>query len=57
VVIGLAGKGLHPFGHIVHCNKNVQIAEGVWERSHEIDALHIKDLDNKNGVERHHISA
>jgi len=57
VVNGLAGNRLHPFGHLVHYNQNVQIAEGEWDRSHEIDAPHIKDLDNKNGVEGHHISA
>jgi hypothetical protein len=26
VVVGLAGNSLHLFGHIVHSNKNVQIA-------------------------------
>jgi hypothetical protein len=31
VVIGLAYKSLHLFGHIVHSNQNVQIAKGVWE--------------------------
>jgi hypothetical protein len=41
VVIGLACNSFHPFGHIVHSNEDVQIAKGVWERSHEINAPHI----------------
>jgi hypothetical protein len=53
--IGHACNSLHPFGHIVHGNKNVQITEGVWEWSHEINAPHIENLNNKNGFERHHI--
>jgi hypothetical protein len=55
VVIGLACNGLHPFEHIVHSNQNVQITKGVWERSHKINAPHIKNLNNQNGVEGHHI--
>jgi hypothetical protein len=38
VVIGLACNSFHPFGHIVHNYEDVQIAKGVWERSHEINA-------------------
>jgi hypothetical protein len=56
VVVGLAGSSLYLFGHVVHRNKYVQTAEGGRERSHEIDAPYIKDLNNKNGVEGHHIS-
>jgi hypothetical protein len=45
VVIGLARNRLHSLGHIVHSNQNVQKPEGVWERSHEIDAPYIKNLN------------
>jgi hypothetical protein len=31
VVIGLARNRLHPLGHIVYSNQNVQKLEGVWE--------------------------
>jgi hypothetical protein len=55
VVIGLACNRLHPLGDIVHSNQNVQKPEGVWERSHEIDATYIKNLDYQNGIEGHHI--
>jgi hypothetical protein len=57
MVIGLACNSLHPFRHIVHNNQDVHIAKGVWERSHEIDAPHVKNLNNQNGVEGHHISS
>jgi hypothetical protein len=50
VVIGLARNCLHPLGHIVHRNQNVQKPEGVWERSHEIDAAHIKILTINMGL-------
>jgi hypothetical protein len=39
----------------VHSNKDIKIAIGVWEWSHKVDASHIKNLNNQNGVERHHI--
>jgi hypothetical protein len=55
MVIGLVSDDLHSFGHIVHNNQNVQIAKGVWERSHKINAPHVKNLNNQNGVEGHHI--
>jgi hypothetical protein len=55
VVIGLASNNLHPFGHIIHSNKDIKMAKGVWEWSHKIDSPHIKNLNNQNGVERHHI--
>jgi hypothetical protein len=51
VVIGLACNCLHPFGHIVHSNQNVQKPKGVWERSHEIDAPYIKNLNYQYGIE------
>ena len=57
VVISLASNGLHPLGHIVHSNQDVQIAIGVWKWSHEINALHIKNLNDQNRVEGHHISS
>ena len=56
VVIGLTCNHLHPFGHIVLSNRNVDIAKRVWEGAHEIDAPHIKNLNYQNGVEGHHIS-
>jgi hypothetical protein len=55
VVIGLVRNRLHPLGHIVHSNQNVQKSEGVWERSHEIDAPYIKNLNYQNGIEGHPI--
>jgi hypothetical protein len=55
MVIGLARNRLHPLGHIVHSSQNVQKPEGVWERSHEIDALYIKNLNYQNGIEGHHV--
>jgi uncharacterized membrane protein len=51
VVIGLACNNFHPFGHIVYSNEDVQITKRVWERSHEINAPHIKNLNNQNEVE------
>jgi hypothetical protein len=57
MVISLASNDLHPLGHIVHSNQNVQITIGVWKRSHEINALNIKNLNNQNRVEGHHISS
>ena len=57
VVIGLACNSLHPLGHIVHNNQDVQMAKGVRERSHEINAPHIKNLNYQNRVEGHHISS
>jgi hypothetical protein len=56
VVISLASNGLHPLGHIVHSNQDVQISIGVGKWSHEINAPHIKDLHDQNRVEGHHIS-
>jgi hypothetical protein len=55
VVIGLASNSFHPFGHIVHNNKDIKIAIGVWEWSHKIDAPHIKNLNNHNGTDMHYI--
>jgi hypothetical protein len=55
MVIGLACNRLHSLGHIVHSNQNVQKPERVWERSHEIDASYIKNLNYQNGIEGHHI--
>ena len=43
-----------PLGHIVHSNQDVQIAKRVWERSHEINAPHVENLNNQNGIEGHH---
>jgi hypothetical protein len=57
VVIGLACNSLHPLGHIVHSNQDVQKAIGVRERSHEINAPNIENLNNQNQVEGHHISS
>jgi hypothetical protein len=56
MVIGFALNRLHPLGHIVHSNQNVQKPKGVWERSHEIDAPYIKNLNYQYGIEGHHIS-
>ena len=55
VIIGLTCNCLHPFGHIVHSNQDVQIALEVREGSHEINAPHIKDLNNQNRIKGHHI--
>jgi hypothetical protein len=55
MVIGLARNHLHLLGHIVHSNQNVHKFEGVWERSHEIDAPYIKNLNYQNGIEEHHV--
>jgi hypothetical protein len=55
VVIGLACNCLHPLGHIVHSNQNLQKPGGVWERSHEIDAPHIKNLNYQNRIEGNHV--
>ena len=57
VVIGIACNSLHPLGHIVHSNQDVQIAIGVQEWSHEINAPNIENLNNQNWVEGHHISS
>ena len=57
VVIGLACNNLHPLEYIVHCNQDVHIAIGVQEGSDEIDAPNIKNLNNQNWVEGHHISS
>ena len=55
VVIGLARNYFHPLGYISHINQDVQLAKGVWERSHEINAPYIENLNNQNGIEGHHI--
>ena len=57
VVIGLACNSLHLLGHIVHSNQDVQIAKGVRKRFYEINAPHIKNLNDQNRVEGHHISS
>ena len=56
VVIDLACNSLHPLGHIVHSNQDVQIAIGVPERSHEINALNVENLNDQNRDEGHHIT-
>jgi hypothetical protein len=48
VVISLACNILHQLGHIVHSNQDVHIAIGVRERSHEINAPNIENLNNQN---------
>jgi hypothetical protein len=55
VVIGLARNCFHPLGHTIHRNQNEQIAKGVWKRSYEINAPHIKNLNNQYGIEEHHV--
>jgi hypothetical protein len=55
VVIGFARNRHHSLRHIVHNNQNVQKPEGVWERSHEINAPYIKNLNYQYGIEEHHI--
>jgi hypothetical protein len=55
VVIGLARNCFHPFGHIVHSNQNIQITKEIWERSHEINAPHTENLNNKYWIEGHHV--
>jgi hypothetical protein len=55
VVIGLACNYFHPLGHIVYSNQDVQIAKGVWEMSHEINAPYIENLNNQNLIERNHV--
>ena len=57
MVISLACNSLHLFGHIVHSNQDVQIAIEVWERSYEINAPNIENLNNQNWVGGHHISS
>jgi hypothetical protein len=55
VVIGLARNRLYLLGHIVHSNQDVEIAKGVQERSHKINAPHFKNLNTQNGTEGHRI--
>jgi hypothetical protein len=57
VVIDLSCTHLHPFGHVVHNNKNVEVAKGVWEESHKVNVPHIKNFNNQNAIEGHHISS
>jgi hypothetical protein len=55
VVIGFACNGLHPFGHMVHNNKKVEVAKRVWERSHKVNASHIKNFHNQDEIVGNHI--
>jgi hypothetical protein len=55
VVICFARLCFHPLRHIINRDENKKITIGARERSHEIDALNIKDFNYKNWVERHHI--
>jgi hypothetical protein len=56
VVICLACNRFHLLRYIVHSNQDVEIAKGVQERSHEINAPQVKNLNTQNGIEGHCIS-
>jgi hypothetical protein len=47
VVISLASSNFHPFGHIVHSNKDIKIAIGVWEWSHKINVVKTKKINRE----------
>ncbi|WZZ41408.1 hypothetical protein YC2023_037667 [Brassica napus] len=55
-IIGWAGYSFHPFGDIIHSNKNVFITIGRWEWSHEVNAPHIKHFHFQDRILRHLIS-
>ena len=46
-VCGPAWHCLYPLRHIVNGHQDILAVIGLWERSHEVDAPHIKLLDLK----------
>ena len=57
VVIGLCGHNFYSFRDIIHSNQDELVAEGIWERSHEVDTPNIKNFDFENRVQGHHVSS
>jgi hypothetical protein len=55
VIIGLGGHGFYPLGDIIHLYQNILIPKRRWEGSHEINALDIKNFNNEDGVQWHHV--
>ena len=56
VIIGLGGHGFYLFGDIVYPYQNVRIPKRWWKMAYEIDTPDIKNFNNENGVQWHHIS-
>jgi hypothetical protein len=55
VIIGLVGHDFYPFGDIIYPYQNVLIPKRWWKGAHEIDTPDIKNFDNKDGVQWHHV--
>ena len=52
-LISYASNCFHPFGHIIHTDKDIKIRVGGWKGTPEIDTLTIKRFDLKDSIERH----
>ena len=57
IVISLCRHNFYPFRDIAHSNQDELVAEGIWEWSHEVDTLNIKNFNFKNRVPGHHVSS
>jgi hypothetical protein len=55
VILGLGGHSFYPFGDIIYPYQNVLIPKRWWKGAHEIDTPDIKNFDNKDGVQWHHV--
>jgi len=55
VIIGLGCYSLYLLGNIVHRHQNILTSERKWKRSHQVDSPNVKDFNNQDGVQRHHI--
>jgi hypothetical protein len=56
VIIGLGGHGFYLFGDIIHPYQDILIPNRQWEGSHEIDTIDIKNFNNEDGVQWHHVA-
>ena len=45
VVIGLCRHSFYPFRDVIDSNQNELVAEGIRERSDEVDTLNIKNFN------------
>jgi hypothetical protein len=55
VIIGLGGHDFYPLGDIIHPYQNILIPKRWWEGSYKVDTPNIKNLNNEDGVQWHHV--
>ena len=55
VIIGLSGHGFYSLGDIIHPYQNILIPRRWWEWSHELGTPNIKNFNNEDGVQWHHV--